>query len=179
MSINPFHARQGGRQRDKKPVKAPVDHHSPLRADALLVQRGLVASRTSAQQLIDEGRVYTNEKAIAKPMQEPLTTVLEHTGLDVAGRTCLDVRQPTSGFTDCLLRAGVARVVVAEGALLLVKPQFGIDPHNNRQGRHRPRPDAVPRGRGAFLEIANKLWGTANAQLGSNGNRDFFVHLPH
>ena len=134
MSMNSFHARQGGRQRDEKPVKTPVDRHGLLRADALLVQRGLAASRTQAQRLIGEGRVLVDGKAIAKPSLElpadaSLTVVedesdryvsrgglklagaLAHTGLDVTGRICLDVGQSTGGFTDSLLQAGAAKVV--------------------------------------------------------------------
>ncbi|MBS4019388.1 MAG: TlyA family RNA methyltransferase [Dechloromonas sp.] len=134
MSMNSFHARQGGRPRDEKPVKTPVDRHGLLRADALLVQRGLAASRTQAQRVIGEGRVLVDGKAIAKPSLElpadanltvvedesdryvsrgglKLAGALAHTGLAVAGRTCLDVGQSTGGFTDCLLQAGAAQVV--------------------------------------------------------------------
>lgn len=134
MSMNSFHARQGGRQRDEKPVKTPVDRHGLLRADALLVQRGLAASRTQAQRLIGEGRVLVDGKAIAKPSLElpadanltvvedesdryvsrgglKLAGALAHTGLAVAGRTCLDIGQSTGGFTDCLLQAGATQVV--------------------------------------------------------------------
>jgi len=53
MSMNSFHARQGGRARDEKPAKAPVERHGLLRADALLVQRGLAASRTTTVTLAD------------------------------------------------------------------------------------------------------------------------------
>jgi 23S rRNA (cytidine1920-2'-O)/16S rRNA (cytidine1409-2'-O)-methyltransferase len=134
MSMNSFHARQGGRQRDEKPVKTPVDRHGLLRADALLVQRGLAASRTQAQRLIGEGRVLADGKTIAKPSLElpadivlsvvedesdryvsrgglKLAGALAHTGIAVAGRTCLDVGQSTGGFTDCLLQAGAGQVV--------------------------------------------------------------------
>lgn len=134
MSMNSFHARQGGRQRDEKPVKTPVDRHGLLRADALLVQRGLAASRTQAQRLIGEGRVLVDGKAIAKPSLElpadavltvvedesdryvsrgglKLAGTLAHTGLAVTGRICLDIGQSTGGFTDCLLQAGAAQVV--------------------------------------------------------------------
>ncbi len=134
MSMNSFHARQGGRQRDEKPVKTPVDRHGLLRADALLVQRGVAASRTQAQRLIGEGRVLADGKTIAKPSLElpadivlsvvedesdryvsrgglKLAGALAHTGIAVAGRTCLDVGQSTGGFTDCLLQAGAGQVV--------------------------------------------------------------------
>ena len=138
MSMNSFHARQGGRPQlakaDEKPVKTPVERHGLLRADTLLVQRGLAASRTQAQRLIGEGRVLADGKAIAKPSLElpadALLTVVEdesdryvsrgglklagalaHTGLAVTGRICLDIGQSTGGFTDCLLQAGAGQVV--------------------------------------------------------------------
>ena len=138
MSMNSFHARQGGRPQlakaDEKPVKTPVERHGLLRADTLLVQRGLAASRTQAQRLIGEGRVLVDGKAIAKPSLElpadavltvvedesdryvsrgglKLAGALAHTGLAVAGRICLDVGQSTGGFSDCLLQAGAAQVV--------------------------------------------------------------------
>ena len=138
MSMNSFHARQGGRPQlakaDEKPVKTPVERHGLLRADTLLVQRGLAASRTQAQRLIGEGRVLVDGKAIAKPSQElpadanltvvedesdryvsrgglKLAGALAHTGLAVTGRICLDVGQSTGGFTDCLLQAGATQVV--------------------------------------------------------------------
>ena len=138
MSMNSFHARQGGRPQlakaDEKPVKTPVERHGLLRADTLLVQRGLAASRTQAQRLIGEGRVLVDGKAIAKPSLElpadavltvvedesdryvsrgglKLAGALAHTGLAVTGRICLDVGQSTGGFTDCLLQAGATQVV--------------------------------------------------------------------
>ncbi|MFN3593422.1 MAG: TlyA family RNA methyltransferase [Thiobacillaceae bacterium] len=42
---------------------------------------------------------------------QKLAGALAHTGLAVAGLTCLDVGQSTGGFTDCLVQAGAARVV--------------------------------------------------------------------
>lgn len=134
MSMNSFHARQGKRPAAEKPAAAPVDRNGLLRADALLVQRGLAASRTQAQRLIGEGRVLLAGKPINKPALEiaadaPLTVVaddsdryvsrgglklagaLAHTGMPIDGRRCLDVGQSTGGFTDCLLQAGAAHVV--------------------------------------------------------------------
>jgi len=134
MSMNSFHARQGGRHRDEKPAKAPVERHGLLRADALLVHRGLAASRTQAQRLISEGRVICEGKPVSKPSQElpadvalsvaeddsdryvsrgglKLAGALAHTGIDVHGKHCLDIGQSTGGFTDCLLQAGAGQVV--------------------------------------------------------------------
>lgn len=134
MSMNSFHARQGAPARAEKPAKPAVDRGGLLRADALLVQTGLAASRTQAQRLIAEGRVLHNGKAIAKPSLEltpdaPLDVVedesdryvsrgglklagaLQQCGIEVRGKTCLDVGQSTGGFTDCLLQADADRVV--------------------------------------------------------------------
>ncbi|NJD24673.1 MAG: TlyA family RNA methyltransferase [Betaproteobacteria bacterium] len=132
MSMNSFHARQ------KKPRPAPQPaHERPVgmsRADALLVARGLAPSRTAAQRLIEGGRVAWTGGQIAKPAQElpvdaaltvaadasdryvsrgglKLAGVLAATGIDPAGKACLDVGQSTGGFTDCLLQADARRVV--------------------------------------------------------------------
>ena len=103
-----------------------------LRADQLLVERGLAESRTRAQALILAGKVFSAEQRVAKPGQ-PLATAaplavrgqdhpwvsrggvklahaLEAFALPVAGRTCLDVGASTGGFTDVLLAHGAARV---------------------------------------------------------------------
>ncbi|MFJ2994266.1 TlyA family RNA methyltransferase [Pandoraea sp. NPDC087047] len=112
-----------------------------LRADQALVSRGLAASRTVAQRLIDAGRVYYagTETALKKASQPvasdedlevraaadglpgedryvsrgglKLAGALAQTGLDVMGRVALDVGLSTGGFSDCLLQAGVAQVV--------------------------------------------------------------------
>lgn len=112
-----------------------------LRADQALVSRGLAASRTAAQRLIDAGRVYFagTETALKKASQVvaddealevraasdglagedryvsrgglKLAGALAQTGLDVTGRVALDVGLSTGGFADCLLQSGVAQVV--------------------------------------------------------------------
>jgi len=109
-----------------------------MRADQLLVDRGLAASRSQAQRLIAAGlrwRVGAGPwKQVAKNGEEvldnaeleladaaearyvsrgglKLEAALREAGVDAAGRVCLDVGQSTGGFTDCLLRHGAARVV--------------------------------------------------------------------
>lgn len=132
--MNSFHARQGGRPRDDKPARPAVDRGGLLRADALLVQRGLAASRTQAQRLIAEARAFVDGVPIGKPSLElppdallsiaedasdryvsrgglKLEGALKQTGIVVTGKVCLDVGQSTGGFTDCLLQAGAGRVV--------------------------------------------------------------------
>ena len=132
MSMNSFHARQ----KKPRPPREP-SYERPagvVRADALLVAQKLAPSRTAAQWLIKEGRVSWAGGPVNKPaMDLPEGTVLTvapdpdahyvsrgglklagalaHTGLKVAGKTCLDVGQSTGGFTDCLLQAGAKHVV--------------------------------------------------------------------
>jgi 23S rRNA (cytidine1920-2'-O)/16S rRNA (cytidine1409-2'-O)-methyltransferase len=149
MSMNSFHARQ------KKPRPAPQPaHERPVgmsRADALLVAQGLAPSRTAAQWLIREGRVAWSGGAITKPALElpdetPLTVAadpgahyvsrgghklagaLAATGIDPAGKACLDVGQSTGGFTDCLLQAGARHVVGVDVGRDQLHPQLRADP---------------------------------------------------
>lgn len=108
-----------------------------MRADQLLVERGLAVSRAQAQRLIAAGVEWQQAgvwKRVAKNGDElpdlaelrllddaearyvsrgglKLEGALRHIGLKVAGWTCLDLGQSTGGFTDCLLQAGAARVV--------------------------------------------------------------------
>ncbi|MDD0816976.1 TlyA family RNA methyltransferase [Curvibacter sp. HBC28] len=110
-----------------------------MRADQLLVERGLAVSRSQASRLIAAGVQWRPSEtspwvAVAKNGQElpdsaqielvdtaearyvsrgglKLEGALRHTGLSVAERLCLDVGQSTGGFTDCLLQAGAAHVV--------------------------------------------------------------------
>ena len=107
-----------------------------MRADQLLVERGLAASRSQAQRLIAAGVRWFDGaawKRVAKNGDElpagarielldtaesryvsrgglKLEGALRAAGLDVAGWNCLDVGQSTGGFTDCLLQHGAARV---------------------------------------------------------------------
>lgn len=102
------------------------------RADQLLVDRGLVESRSRAQALILAGRVFSGERRIDKSGQllaedQPLelrgqdhpwvsrgglklVRALDHFSLDPAGRVCLDIGASTGGFTDVLLARAALRV---------------------------------------------------------------------
>ena len=105
-----------------------------VRADQLLVARGLAPSRTLAQRLIAAGRVRAATGPVRKPAEAldahalleltpgdedlyvsraglKLAGALRASGFDPSGVQCLDVGQSTGGFTDCLLQAGAARVV--------------------------------------------------------------------
>ncbi len=102
-----------------------------IRVDQLLVERGLAESRERAQALILAGYVLVNGQKATKPGHSvagdaaievtermpyvsrggyKLAAALDHWGIGVAGKTCLDVGASTGGFTDCLLQRGAARV---------------------------------------------------------------------
>ncbi len=109
-----------------------------MRADQLVLQRGLAPTRSAAQRLIAAGAVRWHAvdgwKALRKAGEDlpedcqldvtddaetrwvsrgglKLDAALQSTGLQVEGRRCLDVGQSTGGFTDVLLARGAAEVV--------------------------------------------------------------------
>lgn len=109
-----------------------------MRADQLLVSKGLAPTRSAAQRLISAGaaqwRGPKDWQAIRKAGEElpehselrvsddaelrfvsrgglKLEGALQQSGLDVRGLTVLDMGQSTGGFTDCLLKAGATKVV--------------------------------------------------------------------
>jgi 23S rRNA (cytidine1920-2'-O)/16S rRNA (cytidine1409-2'-O)-methyltransferase len=107
------------------------------RIDALLAERGLADSRTSAAASVRAGRVRVGRggEVAAKPSQlvrddvelsvergDPyvsrggikLANALDALGIDVAGLHCLDVGASTGGFTDCLLQRRAAEVVALD-----------------------------------------------------------------
>jgi len=107
-----------------------------VRADQLLVSRGLAESRTRAQALIMAGAVFSGERKLAKPgdmlpedaaldvrgKDHPwvsrggikLEHGLTHFGFDVAGAVALDVGSSTGGFTDVLLSRGASKVYAVD-----------------------------------------------------------------
>ncbi len=107
-----------------------------LRVDQMLVDRGLVESRSRAQALIMAGLVFSGETKIAKPGQQlaedaaldvrgrdhpwvsrggiKLAHGLDHFGWDVTGSVAIDVGSSTGGFTDVLLQKGAARVYAVD-----------------------------------------------------------------
>jgi len=106
------------------------------RLDQLLVERGLVESRTRAQALIMAGKVTVGDKTADKAGQQiaenavlalkekdhpwvsrgglKLDHALAHFDIDVTGLVAMDVGSSTGGFTDVLLQRGAARVYAVD-----------------------------------------------------------------
>jgi 23S rRNA (cytidine1920-2'-O)/16S rRNA (cytidine1409-2'-O)-methyltransferase len=101
------------------------------RIDLLLVERSLAESREKAQALLLAGQVLVNGQKVDKAgaavdstaaieilARMPwvsrggykLAGAIDHWGIDVTGRVCVDIGSSTGGFTDCLLQRGAARV---------------------------------------------------------------------
>ncbi len=107
-----------------------------LRADQLLLDRGLVESRARAQALILAGLVFSDTRKVDKAGQMfspdapldvrgrdhpwvsrggvKLAHGLDHFGWDVAGAVAIDVGSSTGGFTDVLLTRGAVRVYAVD-----------------------------------------------------------------
>jgi 23S rRNA (cytidine1920-2'-O)/16S rRNA (cytidine1409-2'-O)-methyltransferase len=105
------------------------------RLDKLLVMRGLAETRARAQALVLAGQVFSDGQRLEKSGQlvnadAPLSlketlpfvgrgglklaAALDHFGIEVQGRTCLDIGASTGGFTDCMLQRGASRVVAVD-----------------------------------------------------------------
>jgi 23S rRNA (cytidine1920-2'-O)/16S rRNA (cytidine1409-2'-O)-methyltransferase len=117
-----------------RPARGPelAARVTKTRLDQLLVERGLVETRTRAQALILAGRVYAGERCLDKPGlqvaadldvalrqdEQPFVSRgglkldhgLDHFQIDPSGLTVLDLGASTGGFTDVLLRRGAACV---------------------------------------------------------------------
>src|SRR3954469_22279203 len=107
-----------------------------VRADQLLVSRGLAESRTRAQALIMAGAVFSGERKLSKagemlaeeaPLEGrgkdhpwvsrggiKLAHGLDDFGFEVSGAIALDVGSSTGGFTDVLLSRGAAKVYAVD-----------------------------------------------------------------
>jgi 23S rRNA (cytidine1920-2'-O)/16S rRNA (cytidine1409-2'-O)-methyltransferase len=100
------------------------------------VRRGLAPSRERAQRDIDRGRVVVEGRVADKASRrvdattlielvgdaprfvgrggDKLDAALDHFGIDVTGRRCLDAGASTGGFTDSLLQRGAAHIVAVD-----------------------------------------------------------------
>jgi 23S rRNA (cytidine1920-2'-O)/16S rRNA (cytidine1409-2'-O)-methyltransferase len=105
------------------------------RIDSLLIERGLVETRTRAQALVMAGKVAVGGKAVVKSgtlvaedaevtVAEPppfvgrggikLDHALSQFRIDVSDKVAVDIGASTGGFTDCLLKRGASRVYAVD-----------------------------------------------------------------
>jgi 23S rRNA (cytidine1920-2'-O)/16S rRNA (cytidine1409-2'-O)-methyltransferase len=117
------------------PAARPKRRSARVRLDQLLVERGLVETRSRAQALVLAGKVRVGDgdgarldhkpgdaldpaTAIEVAQPEPyvsrgghkLAAALDAFGIDPSGLTALDVGASTGGFTDALLQRGARHV---------------------------------------------------------------------
>ena len=136
-----------------------------VRLDQLLVERGLVETRSRAQALLLAGRVRVGAGdaarfdrkpgdlvdgslalEIATPMRfvsrggEKLAGALDAFGVDPAGLVCLDAGASTGGFTDALLQRGAIRVYAVDVGRGQLAASLAGDPrvivHDRVNARH-------------------------------------------
>jgi len=101
-----------------------------------MMELGLAPSREKAQAMILAGQVLVDDQKVEKcgalagvdarvriigeaPLYvsragTKLSAALDHFGVKVEGKRCLDIGASTGGFTDCLLRRGAAQVVAVD-----------------------------------------------------------------
>jgi 23S rRNA (cytidine1920-2'-O)/16S rRNA (cytidine1409-2'-O)-methyltransferase len=123
-----------------------------IRADVLLVERGLAPSRERAQSMILAGEVFRGEQRVEKPGAalpsdadlrvaprrrfvsrggDKLEGALEDFGgrfQDLRGSIALDIGASTGGFTDCLLQRGVERVFAVDVGTNQLDARLRSDP---------------------------------------------------
>jgi 23S rRNA (cytidine1920-2'-O)/16S rRNA (cytidine1409-2'-O)-methyltransferase len=145
-----------------------VTPRDKVRLDALLVERGLAPTRSVAVGCILAGRVFSGERRLDKPgaalaRDTPLSLrelpryvsrggiklegALGALGLDVSGKTWVDVGASTGGFTDCLLQHGARRVYAVDVGRGQLAEKLRQDPRvinrENENARHLVR-DSFP-----------------------------------
>lgn len=121
-----------------------------MRADLLLVERGLVESRARAQAVILGGKAMVGDRRIDKAGQlldvdaqvslkerdhpwvsrggVKLAHGLSHFGWDVSGAVAIDVGSSTGGFTDVLLTNGAARIYAVDSGTNQLAWRLRTDP---------------------------------------------------
>jgi 23S rRNA (cytidine1920-2'-O)/16S rRNA (cytidine1409-2'-O)-methyltransferase len=120
-----------------------------MRLDQFLPKSGKVKSREHSKELILSGNVTVSGNVILKPAFEvsgdeeicvtdtlkyvsrgglKLEYALKTFGIDVSGKTCLDIGASTGGFTDCLLQNGAAAVIAVDTGTSQLDPKIKENP---------------------------------------------------
>ena len=110
--------------------------NEPLRLDRYLVEHGHATGRDKAKELCLQGFITVNGKVVTKcsaavlpgdtvlcsaPAEKyvgrggyKLEKALPLTGVDLHGKTAMDIGASTGGFTDCMLQNGAAKVYAVD-----------------------------------------------------------------
>ena len=131
---------------------------SPVRADLLLVRRGLAASRDRARNMIAGGLVHVDGAVMTRPARRLAVdadisvsapdlpwvsrAALKLLGgldafpqIDPSGLRCVDVGASTGGFTEVLLARGATHVVAVDVGHDQIHPRLAEDPRvDSREG---------------------------------------------
>lgn len=128
-----------------------------MRLDKALVAQGICRSRTEAQALLDAELISVDGRRGLKASAETaadavlarhdtgprfvsrgalkLEAALTKFGIDVAGKTALDVGASTGGFTECLLRRGIKSVIAIDVGHGQMATEIEADPRvQSREG---------------------------------------------
>ncbi len=173
--------------------------HMPkkVRVDVLMVERGLVESRSQAQRLVMAGQVRADGQVVLKPSVnvesgvslevdegppyvsrggEKLEYALRELAVNVSGYICADVGASTGGFSDCLLQHGAAKVYaidVGKGILHWRLRQDArvvvMEQTNARYLEHLPEPVNLVTIDASFISL-KLLLGVVRGWFGSQGS---------
>ena len=121
-----------------------------IRADVLICEKGLAASRERAQALIAAGFVYAGGAVVKKSSQKldadvemevrgewcpyvsrggfKLEKALKSFGVNPAGQVCIDIGASTGGFTDVLLQSGAKLVYAVDVGTDQLDSKLANDP---------------------------------------------------
>lgn len=127
-----------------------MPEENKLRADVLICEKGLAASRERAQALIAAALVYADGICIKKPAQKldadaqlevrgqwcpyvsrggfKLEKALKSFGIDPKGMVCIDIGASTGGFTDVLLQGGAELVYAVDVGTDQLDPSLASNP---------------------------------------------------
>jgi 23S rRNA (cytidine1920-2'-O)/16S rRNA (cytidine1409-2'-O)-methyltransferase len=103
-----------------------------VRADVLLVEKGIIDSREKAKRLIMEGKVFVGTQRVDKPGEQlkddvtfnvkgledtfvsrgghKLEKMIKKHSICLDGKYCVDIGASTGGFTECMLKYGAKKV---------------------------------------------------------------------
>ena len=131
---------------------------SVTRLDTELVRRGLVDSRSKAQELIKQGSIEVAGRRVVKPSapvgeDDPIAVLAESVDVgrgalklrhaievfdvDMSGAVVVDVGASTGGFTQVALEAGAEKVVAIDVGHGQLHPSLAADPRViNLEGHH-------------------------------------------